>query len=578
MNDTTIINDTIDTTITNINDTIDTTISNINDTIDTDTTITNITDTIDTKNMIPPYENSNTKKINWGIGIEHEWVPAIKITSPQQAIDILKKISIAESYDVKYENLIKDSITKLLKQNKPLYLYIKFDTPETYKIEKKFKFSNPEWTGLYHLAMLETKNMIFANVLLLDVINELKNNTKTIMKSLNTQSMHDIGMKLEIVNEGAVMYLCNYNYNYSNDYEYYYDNITNNTNNTNNKLFSINKNLNLKNLKIITDSAGSYHFWITLPHYNTDIKKYITLLHQKAAYLLQSIEPLLIAIYGSPDPRYSKKKNIYFGGSFRGGINDFANYGTSNISQYNNKRSLYSRKINSIHIPQPHTINGNHYIRKISNYYKQISKSKKKSIVADNNRTNKYNSISKKSKYIYLKKSMKPFINRTQNHDSIYGLLSGIKKKIYPRIGANIRRKEKIDGFEFRIMDHLPEKDLYNIAQNILIIACMSYELKTYNHLISAATNNAWNDAIVSSLLFGNQCKITHEYIDFLKSQFLLSKLDYNTNSIDVFTQLLDTCLNQFSNKNGYWLMVDKNSKIIVKSQNKIILDKLTNN
>ena len=151
-------------------------------------------------NSVPAtYQDDTTSsKINWGLGVEHEWVPAIRITSPNQALELLKKITESSSWNEARADKIKTAIEQLLAAGKPLYLYVNFATRKSYDIEEKYDFCNMEWTGLYHYPMLETKNIKFANVRISEVISELKKNTSTIMKLVNKSAKKTLGTELEI--------------------------------------------------------------------------------------------------------------------------------------------------------------------------------------------------------------------------------------------------------------------------------------------------------------------------------------------------------------------------------------------
>jgi hypothetical protein len=319
------------------------------------------------ENTVPStYQDDNSSdKINWGLGVEHEWVPAIKITSSNQALTLIKKVAEPSSWNEQKADKIKTAVEQLLNTGKPIYLYINFATEKTYNIDDKYDFCNLEWTGRYHYPMLETKNMKFANVKMEAAVAELKKNTSIIMKLVNKTAMKILGTELEITQEGAAFYLGNKAYIQESD-----------------NFFKINTKMLLNNYKIVADTAGSYHFWLTLPHSNKTPKSQIMDLHKKAAILLQSIEPLLVAVYGTPDPRYGRatKDKIFFAGSFRGGVNEYANYGTSRVDLYNHPAFIGWRQLPSNIIPQPATLNSkNHYIRQIAKHFNSNTKKSNKS-------------------------------------------------------------------------------------------------------------------------------------------------------------------------------------------------------
>ena len=510
-------------------------------------------------------DDTSSSKINWGLGVEHEWVPAIKITSPNQALELLKKIVDTSSWNEDRADKIKTAIEQLLAAGKPLYLYVNFTTQKTFDIDERYEFCNMEWTGLYHYPMLETKNMTFANVKMADAVAELQKNTRTIMKLVNKSAKKILGTEMEITDEGAAYYLA------SNRYI-----------SPSNNLIEINTKTVLDSYKIVADTAGSYHFWITLPHNNNTPKLQIMDLHKKAAILLQSVEPLLVAVYGTPDPRYSKsaKDKIFFAGSFRGGVNAFANYGTSRVDLYNHPSFIDMRRLPSNIIPQPATLDSkNHYIRQIAKHFNSPTKKSNKSNSIIKNDTKTVAKTIRRPAYIYLNKSWDKFVKYGEDRDesqfdySLGGQLIRILKNTNPDIGANIRRKKGIDGFEFRIMDHIPEEEVEHLFRNILIIACRSYSVDSSKFVVPGQTSS-WNDTMTNVLFNGSRSKISGDYIKFLSSQFGISLQTTLSNPISLFKELLVKCLGDFDDSNGFWKMCGKGEPIVI-SQNKRILDKL---
>lgn len=512
-------------------------------------------------------DDTSSNKTNWGLGVEHEWVPAIRITSANQALTILKKITTHSSWNEERADKIKTAVEQLLAAGKPLYLYVNFATRKSYDIEEKYDFCNMEWTGLYHLPMLETKNMKFANVQITDVVAELRKNTATIMKLVNKSANKILGTDLKITDEGAVFYLASKGFPPASE-----------------NFIDIQTETELNSYRIVADTAGSYHFWITLPHNNKTPKSQIMDLHKKAAILLQSVEPLLVAVYGTPDPRYSKtaKDKIFFAGSFRGGVNAFANYGTSRIDLYNHPAFIGMRRLPSNVIPQPVNLNSkNHYIRQIAKHFNSNTKKSNKSNAIIKNNTKTIAKTIRRPSYIYLDKSWDKFVKYGENNNnansrdySFAGDLSReLKRRTYPEIGANIRRKKGIDGFEFRIMDHIPEEEIEHLFRNILIVACCSYTA-TSGKLRIPGQSNSWNDTMTDVLFNGSRSKISSAYIEFLSTQFGVSLPANISNPISLFKELLSKCLATFDKSNGFWKMCEHGEPVVI-SQNKRILDKL---
>lgn len=527
----------------------------------------------------PPYVNDNSNKKNhWGLGIEHEFLPIIKIKSGEDAVKIVKDLYHLENKnekksftneELKHLENIKEVIDKLLLANKPIYFYCNF-TVNFDKYDSEYPFSNIEWTGKNYFYMIETKNLDFQNKKLDQVYEELKKNTDKIMLDLNEIIKKDskLDLNFSIPNEGSVMFLTNKNQIKRKELK---------------SMFGIN-GCNIDNYKVFTDTTGSYHFWMTLPYNNSETDEHIIVKHQKACYLLQTIEPLLVAIYGSPDPRYQSNNTNkkYFAGTYRGAVNRFANYGSSQINKYSDKNELYTRSKDSSKIVKPTSINSEHYITKIRNRYKkEIPRSIKKSNLINEDKLINNNNLmintNKAPNYTYFTKEWQNFDDGKSPNLDLYNIFyTGLDNIKPPLIGLNIRRKDDIKGFEFRIMDHLPEEEVYDVFKVILLVSCLSYEID-HQHLILASTNNGWNDAMANALMYGSMKQVGKEYLDFISSQF---KIPYDTfknkNPIEVLETLVNKLWSIISKhkSNGYWLMCD-DKKPIIKSKNKEILDKL---
>lgn len=520
-------------------------------------------------NNYPPVDEGLKKHksgYEWGLGIEHEFIPVIQIKNFKEYKDIYKILNNIEL------NMQNPDIINLEKEMLKIKNTFNFNIPVYYPdsyLAKHFPFSNMEWTGDKGFYMLETKNMNYKNITLNTLLKELNNNTKTILDSYNnilkTHFKNDFKENSILEkgfvepNEGSIFYI--YQKSDSDDYSFW------------NALEPKVLYKSNSQTKITIDTAGSYHFWITLPHKETDNHKS---LHQRAAYLLQTIEPLLIAIYCSPDPRItSKNKKHLFAGSFRGAVNRFANYGTSLLQNYDDN-ILFNRQMSVKNIQQPGQINSDHYIFQIRNKYDKTLKTGKTSIY-----NNKLKKSTIKPKYMYLddKLEKKNFI--TQPFRFFRNSNNSDKLNKYT-IGLNIRRKENVSGFEFRIMDHLPETELKNLTKVIYLLACMSYEIKDSNNINLASANKGWNTMITNALFDGSRAKIDTDYIIFLEQQFniKLNGISNGTfsNIIELLEALVNICWDKIlkNKKNGLWLILeDDKTKPSIVSKNKEILDRL---
>jgi hypothetical protein len=499
----------------------------------------------------------------WGLGIEHEFVPVIKCDNFEEFKDIYKTLNKIDLDEANNKD-IKTLKNEMKKINNHFYFNVPVNYSYSY-MEKNLPFANMEWTGDKHFLMLETKNMNYANVTLNTLLDELNKNTKTLLDNYNDtikdHFKHDIekneNLKKGFIEpeEGSIFYL----YHPSSDYDI-------------NMIHKTKKPTVIYNpksqIKLGIDTAGSYHFWITLPHKVNDDHKS---LHQRAAYLLQSIEPLLIGAYCSPDPRIDNKTKKYlFAGSFRGAVNKFANYGTSLLQDYDSK-VLFSRLMGIKNLQQPTQIDSDHYIFQIRNKYENPDK--------DKLYTDKLTTARKiKPQYFFLDDNLekKNFISTPgwwlYNDDSENN--TDKLKKV--TIGLNIRRKKEVKGFEFRIMDHIPESELKNLAKIIYLFACMSYEIGN-NNLTLSSSNKGWNTMIANTLFDGYKAHVDNDYITFLEKQFNV-QLSRSKTLLDLLDDLVNKCWNkiQKNKKNGLWLILkDDKTKPEIISKNKTILDKL---
>jgi len=513
---------------------------------------------------VPKSENG----YEWGLGIEHEFIPVIPIKNFNEYKQIYSTINNKQldENDSNVRNLEKE----MAKISNTFYLNIPVFYSENY-LSEHFPFSNMEWTGSKGFWMLETKNMNYKNVSLDTLLTELRKNTTAILddynKTLTEHFKEKLKQQLELPrfdepNEGSIFYL----YNQAKNRDYW----------SSPKPKVIYEPEQPTHLAI--DTAGSYHFWITLPHRVNDNHR---ALHQRAAYLLQSIEPLLIATYCSPDPRITARNKKYlFAGSFRGAVNRFANYGTSLLQDFDSPL-IFKRQMSIKDIQMPGQIDSEHYIFQIRKRFSEneVKKTKKNSSSKEsiyNDELVRQKPIIK-PKYMYLEDKLekenffhRPFFYRFDNNAN-----SDKLKRV--NIGLNIRRTEGVKGFEFRIMDHLPEHMLKNLAKVIYLVACMSYEISS-DDLLLAATNKGWNKMIADSLFEGYRVKPDPGYITFLENQFAVELQTQSKNAIELLELLVDKCWEKVmkNKKNGIWLILgDDKTKPKIESKNKEILDKL---
>jgi hypothetical protein len=80
------------------------------------------------------------------------------------------------------------------------------------------------------------------------------------------------------------------------------------------------------------DYSGSYHIWLTSPYNNKVSNKKFLEIHATLANKLQLLEPLLSSHYSSPSYNTVINSNKYSKSSLRQFINQYCNYGTTDIS------------------------------------------------------------------------------------------------------------------------------------------------------------------------------------------------------------------------------------------------------
>ena len=218
---------------------------------------------------------------------------------------------------------------------------------------------------------------------------------------------------------------------------------------------------------------GTYHLNITLPtKMSNDNKSNDVIIndmdlfrekHSNAIRMIQLMEPLLIALYGSPDilNTISKKNdndndNIYCGGSLRIMMSRYIGLGT-----YDSDKMEPGKKLDDCIPPD---------------YFERLHKS----------------SYSKK-----------------RSHDQPY--FPGSK------IGFDVNyNKFKNHGIELRIFDYFPEEYLCDVL-NFILLLC---EHSLFKKIDKPQTNNSWNDMAIQCIKTGSDTKISQDFYDLLVDVF----------------------------------------------------------
>ena len=228
---------------------------------------------------------------------------------------------------------------------------------------------------------------------------------------------------------------------------------------------------NTDNLGICNN--GTYHFNITLP---TKISKYDNSIidmelfkntHSNAIRIIQLVEPLLIALYGSPDilhtiaaaasNRNNDNENNYCGGSLRIMMSRYIGLGT-----YDSDTMESGKKLDDCIPPK---------------YFERL------------------------------------------HHD-------GDKNKylVNSKIGYDINyNKFKNHGIELRIFDYFPEEYLCDVFDFIILLC----EHSMYKKIVKPQNNNSWNDMAIQCIKKGSDATISQDFYDLLNDIFEMDSDNY---------------------------------------------------
>lgn len=463
---------------------------------------------------------NKTKKIDneyiWGLGVEHEFVIKMNMENIDEYINFLEEV-----YKSKASNKFKINLSRVIKK----YKLENINLVLPYVNHFKYDFINMEITP-NGVPMYEIKNLDYYNTNIKKVMSQLEEQKKKIFDSIREEFKTNFKINLNIdecqVGAGFLMHNKCPESNYL-------------------AIQRMNRLIcsDYQNINIQDDTTGSYHFWITLPHKKTDSQLNIEKQHQKAILLLQTLEPLFVSIYGSCDPRINKsasdKHKTYLKGSYRGGTNAWAFYGTSNPINYN-KYSLKSRVVNSNIIPN--TKIG------VTKFY--------------NNIKNKIKSVIDSSDYV----NYSVFINHRWGE---------------PAYGSDFRRKTDVKGFEFRIWDHFPQKYLPDVLKIVYLVATHSFNIKE-DHLELPISLESWNTAMRDTLLEGYTAKLKKNYSSFISKQFKI-KLDHFKEPEKMLNSIITILYRKVkkNNNNNYWLLTGED-KLTCQKPKVININKMSQN
>ena len=441
-------------------------------------------------------------KYKWGIGIEHEYVPIF--SNKDTNINFLTKV-------LKLSNITINEQTLLFLKNYDNIVNIAVDI--TSDIDNII-YNNKQLKGCYNLEynnndinMIEIKNTRFENLYVHEVINDIL-------------AKHDIINNIISKHYGIDILSHPYGAGYLGQIK-----------KKNKEYLNINQSKYIKSNKDTFDIklgyTGSYHFWITLPYIRDNNNHSIINNQNKLAMMyIQTIEPLLCALFSSCDPRSVGDNSKFVEGSYRIMHNLWAGFGTAftfKPSNITNRQTSY--KPTPIGLPT-----GNSYIDLL---YQTLRKNSINTGIDD------YSLIDK----------------------PIHNAFLSYNQKKYKKYGMNFRTRSDIEGFEFRIFDNFDPKYITDILKIILLISTSFYNLSP----IFAPSTTSWNNAMYQTLLNGWNAKINSDYLHLLENQFNISfnfkKLDFYK-SEDILNQLVLLLFNKINKNSIYWFMVGDDKKI----------------
>jgi len=369
---------------------------------------------------------------------------------------------------------------------------------------------------------------------------------------------------------------------------------------------SLNKTIVLDNLsrlnslntfsEIQKDYAGSFHVWVTIPYSSKDSPEIFINKHINLANRLQLLEPIFASYFTSPDIESIGNNLSHSRSSLRQFLNNYAGYGTSDISLLYGKNK---NKINGYYLSKDDALNGqkiNVNLKKelynnnniIKNYDGLMNRSAtSKNFKFLNDKTNKNCNdnlhINDYLMQVFKKSKIRPLSDG--NYGSYLPLGADIRttsmnKLFYPPIESNYKEiyilednifnlyyldkskniitkkpkynmksykkfmKEERVGIEFRIFDHFPT---HNMIQFLAILAqIVSYTTLHYNNLTKRElyiNQQYWHDEMANSMIKGFEYKLDYKYIKIIEKEFgiKISKNEKNQiNGEDFFNKFYE--------------------------------------
>lgn len=373
------------------------------------------------------------------------------------------------------------------------------------------------------------------------------------------------------------------------------------------------------------DYTGSYHLWITIPYDENVSKTKFLNMHANLANKLQLIEPILACNFSSPSYEIKYNKDYPMKLSLRHILNNYSNFGTTDVSLINGSDYTYISDI--------------FFEKKKEPNIEKIIKQKKKVYNANNNLIKNYDTLEKrfftnnifnfltykiynsknieiksfyellfKNKNLSFKEFQKIFIKeenkkrkpkeidlgadiRTRPNNYMMNPLDDNYKKIYyPNknkyyeyyldkngnlFNKRIYDKEKYNhylkqeriGIEFRILDHFPTihlDQILSIVQFLVLESYNTYPIKSiYDTYVS---EQFWHNEMFHVIINGYKHNFSKKYINKINKEFNID-IKYKKMSSDLLLEEIFNELNKkYSKLRKYKKLLDKlkfNSKIL---------------
>ena len=325
---------------------------------------------------------------------------------------------------------------------------------ETLEIDNIFFNSSYENNWIFDGDTIEFINTKFYNVKLEDVIKELDSSKMEFINNLN-----DSFNKLNIYNEYGPIKIMEYN----NPFSIYMTNINN----------------------ISMFNNGTLHYNLTLPSKLNEegmIEDKVQFIkdHSKAIKIIQWVEPLMISVYGSPDPfsllNEYNNKNKFSKSSQRCAISRYIGLGT-----YNSSSMPYGKILST---PVKDIICNNYEYWWFNKYYEDNAYTKLNDIGLDIN------------------------FNKHYNH-----------------------------GIEIRFLDHINDsKKIYESFEFIIYLMDYILESDYVNNFGNPIINEEWNNIVLNIMKFGKEYNFNKDEKDLYEKIFNIKFKSINV--VDIYYEL----------------------------------------